>query len=54
MPAAFAFLASTWLPLAIAGALGVYIFDTLQSGGLIPPIAWVRERLGAWFGYEEI
>jgi len=50
VPAAFAFLACTYLPLALFAAGTVYVYDMFHSGGFLPPHRWPALRLGRWFG----
>ncbi len=52
VPAAFAFLAGTYLPLAFIATAAVYIHDMVQSGSLLAPHVWMAGRLDKWFGGE--
>ncbi len=50
VPAAFAFLAQTYLPLALIAACAVYVIDAVQTEGFLPPYRWLAARLDRWFG----
>jgi hypothetical protein len=50
VPAAAAILAGTWWPLIIIAAAGMYVYDMVQSGAILPPHRWIQERLERWFG----
>jgi hypothetical protein len=52
VPAAFAFLAGTWLPLVLIALTGVYVYDLINTEGFLPPHRWFFSRLNAWFGGE--
>jgi hypothetical protein len=52
VPAALAFLAQTYLPLALIAAGVVYIVDAVHTEGFLPPHRWLTARLDAWFGGE--
>ena len=53
IPAAFAFLAGTYLPLAFIAAGIVYLMDLLQTEGFLPPHKWLVGRLNRWFGSDQ-
>lgn len=50
VPAAFAFLAQTYLPLALIAAFAIYVIDAVQTEGFLPPHRWLAARLDRWFG----
>jgi hypothetical protein len=50
VPAAAAILAGTWWPLVLIAAAGTYVYDTVQSGTVLPPHRWLQGRLERWFG----
>lgn len=50
VPAAFAFLAQTYLPLALIAACAVYVIDAVLTEGFLPPHRWLAARLDRWFG----
>jgi DNA-directed RNA polymerase subunit RPC12/RpoP len=50
VPAAFAFLAQTYLPLALIAAFAIYVTDAVQTEGFLPPHRWLAARLDRWFG----
>jgi DNA-directed RNA polymerase subunit RPC12/RpoP len=50
VPALAAILAGIWWPLLIIAAAATYIYDITQSGTILPPVRWARERLERWFG----
>ncbi len=50
VPAAASILIGTWWPLLLIAAAGTYAYDAAQSGSLIAPQHWIRERLLRWFG----
>ncbi len=52
VPAAFAFLAGTYLPLAFIALVIVYAADVFSSEGFILPHRWLLGRLNKWFGGE--
>jgi hypothetical protein len=52
VPAALAFLAGTYFPLALIAAGAVYVFDLIQTEGFLPPYRWLVHRLNRWFGGE--
>jgi hypothetical protein len=52
VPAAFAFLAVTYAPLALIALLIVYASDMFTSEGFVLPHRWLLRRLNKWFGGE--
>lgn len=52
VPAAFAFLAGTYLPLAFIALGIVYAIDIFSSEGFVLPHRWFLMRLNKWFGGE--
>jgi DNA-directed RNA polymerase subunit RPC12/RpoP len=50
VPAFAAILAGTWWPLLIIAAGGMYSYDMVQSGAILPPHRWLQEKLERWFG----
>jgi hypothetical protein len=50
VPAVFAFLAGTYLPLAFIALGAVYAYDLFRGEGLLPPHRWLFWRLSRWFG----
>jgi len=50
VPAVTAILAGTWWPLVLIAAAGTYVYDTVQSGAVLPPHRWLQGRLERWFG----
>ena len=50
VPAFAAILAGTWFPLLFIAAGAMYVYDTIQSGGILPPHRWLQEKLERWFG----
>ncbi|MCK4237278.1 MAG: hypothetical protein KAX38_09175, partial [Candidatus Krumholzibacteria bacterium] len=53
VPAAFAFLAGTYLPLAFIAAGIIYTFDLVTAQCFLPPHRWLVGLLNRWFGGEQ-
>jgi hypothetical protein len=52
-PAALAFLAATWLPLALIPVLVLYALDTAQAKLFLPPHRWLAFRINGLLGSED-
>jgi DNA-directed RNA polymerase subunit RPC12/RpoP len=49
LPALFAFLAGTWLPLLLIAACATYVFDMIQAAAFVSPFRWILYRLNSLF-----
>ena len=52
-PAALAFLAATWLPLALIPVLVLYALDTAHARHFLPPHEWLAFKINDLIGSEE-
>lgn len=52
-PAALAFLAATWLPLALIPVLVTYALDTAHAKLFVPPYEWLAFRINGLLGSED-
>jgi DNA-directed RNA polymerase subunit RPC12/RpoP len=53
VPALFAFLAGTYLPLLFIAMGAMYLFDMIQTASPVSPLRWTTWRLNSLFGGEE-
>jgi hypothetical protein len=53
VPAALAFLASTWLPLVLVPVVSLYVLDTIQARLFLPPYEWLALRINTLLGSED-
>lgn len=50
VPAVFAFLALTYLPLVFIGAAALYVYDSIEAHSPLAPHRWLATRLGGLIG----
>ncbi len=49
LPALFAFLAGTWLPLLFIAIGATYAYDMIQASAFVSPLRWIPYRLNSMF-----